>query len=242
MSVDTPIRDKELTPQGHLTGHDPEKPVARGWIPGADLRPAVVVAIVLGLSFALVLPLPVEPLTRAILCWDTFIVVMLVAQWTIIRRSNAVRCRVRAQADDPGNIFILFVSIFGSIAGLAGAIVSIDSPDPSMQRIGNWAVLTMVFIAVVGGWLLMQTSYTLHYPRIYYADSVQPGGLDFPGSEPDDLDFAYFAFGVGMTFQVADVAVTSKRMRHVVLKQSLLSFWYNLAIIALLINVVAGRV
>jgi len=66
--------------------------------------------------------------------------------------------------------------------------------------------------------------------------------LDFPGSEPDDVDFAYFAFGVGMTFQVADVAVTSKRMRRVVLKHSLFSFWYNLAIIALLINVVAGHI
>jgi uncharacterized membrane protein len=89
---------------------------------------------------------------------------------------------------------------------------------------------------------LMQTSYTLHYPRIYYADGNGPGGLNFPGSDPDDLDFAYFAFGVGMTFQVADVAVTSKRMRHVVLKHSLFSFWYNLAIIALLINIVAGRI
>jgi uncharacterized membrane protein len=214
-----------------------------GWVPGADLRPAVLIAIVLGLVISLKLPPQVEPLTRIITYWDTFIVVMLIAEWRIIARSNAEHCRMRAQADDPGNIFILSVSIFGSVIGLAGAIASIRNPDPTMQRLGDWGLFFMVFIAVVGGWFLMQTSYTLHYPRIYYAGGDKGVGLNFPDdSDPDDGDFAYFAFGVGMTFQVADVAVTSRRMRRVVLKHSLFSFWYNLAIIALLINIVAGRI
>lgn len=241
MSVKTPIRDNEqLEPvqDQHRRG---EKSAA-GWTPGADLRPAVVVALILGLVVSLRLPSQVEMLTRIIVYWDTIIVVMLLAQWRIIAGSSAEKCRVRARADDPGNIFILFVSIFGSAIGLTGAIASIHNPDPAVQRLGDLGILVMVFIAVVGGWFLMQTSYTLHYSRLYYAGSQDQGGLDFAGSDPDDLDFAYFAFGVGMTFQVADVAVTSKRMRHVVLKHSLFSFWYNLAIIALLINIVAGHI
>jgi len=242
MSVDTPIRDHERSSQVPDQLLDAKKPAGIGWAPGADLRPAVAIALVLGLVLSLRLPTEVEPLTRTIIYWDTFIVVMLLAEWRIIFRSNAAMCRLRARTDDPGNIFILFVSIFGSIAGLTGAIASIRNPDPTMQRLGDLGIVSMVFVAVIGGWFLMQTSYTLHYPRIYYADSDEPGGLNFPGSEPDDRDFAYFAFGVGMTFQVADVAVTSKRMRHVVLKHSLFSFWYNLAIIALLINVVAGHI
>ena len=242
MGVEASLHNQDSTHQiDHQLG-PVDKRAGKGWAPGTDLRAAVAMGLVLGLVISLQLPPQIEPLTRAIIYWDTFIVVMLFAQWRIIGRSSAELCRTRARADDPGNFFILFVSVFGSIAGLAGAIISIDNPDQTMKRLGDGGIVAMVFIAVIGGGLLMQTSYTLHYPRIYYADSVQPGGLAFPGSEPDDLDFAYFAFGVGMTFQVADVAVTSKRMRHVVLKQSLLSFWYNLAIIALLINVVAGHI
>src|SRR3954447_1621085 len=157
MSVDTSVRDRERSGQGPDQLHDGEKPAGAGWAPGADLRSAVAIALVLGLVISLRLPSDVEPLTRTIIYWDTFIVVMLIAQWRIIGRSSAELCRTRARADDPGNIFILFVSIFGSVAGLAGAIASIRNPDPTMERLGDWGIISMVFIAVIGGWFLMQT-------------------------------------------------------------------------------------
>jgi uncharacterized membrane protein len=77
---------------------------------------------------------------------------------------------------------------------------------------------------------------------------MHAGGLDFPNDSeqneysdnPDFLDFAYFAFVVGMTFQVSDVEVTSKRFRRFVLLHGLISFVYNTVIVALTINTLAG--
>ena len=45
-----------------------------------------------------------------------------------------------------------------------------------------------------------------------------PGGLEFPGGrEPDYMDFAYFSFVIGMTFQVSDVQITSREFSKLVL-------------------------
>ena len=64
------------------------------------------------------------------------------------------------------------------------------------------------------------------------------GGLIFPGDRPPDyFDFAYFSFVVGMTCQVSDVQITSRRMRRLTLVHSILSFGFNTIILALLINI-----
>jgi uncharacterized membrane protein len=81
---------------------------------------------------------------------------------------------------------------------------------------------------------------------MYYAEhrlmpGTNAGGLDFPGeAKPDFVDFAYFSFVLGMTFQVSDVSISSKKIRRMVLWHSLISFGYNAVIIALTINVIAG--
>ena len=61
--------------------------------------------------------------------------------------------------------------------------------------------------------------------------------IDFPGGErPDYHDFAYFAFTVGMCFQVSDVQVSSRQIRRTVLHHALLPFAYSTAIIAFVLN------
>jgi uncharacterized membrane protein len=92
------------------------------------------------------------------------------------------------------------------------------------------------------------TLYSLHYGHVYYGD-IDPRaatylaekGLEFPGNEdPDYLDFAYFSFVIGMTCQVSDVQVTSKRMRRLTLLHGVISFAFNTVILALLINTVSA--
>lgn len=69
----------------------------------------------------------------------------------------------------------------------------------------------------------------------------ESGGLAFPNDpEPDYLDFAYFSFVVGMTFQVSDVQITSSQIRRLALLHGLLSFGYNTVIVALSINIISG--
>ena len=96
--------------------------------------------------------------------------------------------------------------------------------------------------AVVTAWALTHTAYTLRYAHLYYRDDGDgEGGLSFPGGRsPDYFDFAYFAFTVGMAFQVSDVTITSAAIRRAVLGHALLSFAYNTAILALALNLTFG--
>ena len=67
------------------------------------------------------------------------------------------------------------------------------------------------------------------------------GGLIFPGEDkPDYLDFAYFSFVLGMTFQVSDIQISSKPLRKLALLHGILSFGFNTIIVALTINIIAG--
>ena len=82
----------------------------------------------------------------------------------------------------------------------------------------------------------------MRYAHLYYRDDAEgEGGLKFPGEhKPDDYDFAYFAFTIGMCFQVSDVLVTSRQIRRSVLFHAVISFAYNTVILALVLNLLFG--
>ncbi len=61
------------------------------------------------------------------------------------------------------------------------------------------AWLAVVFVVI--SWFTMHTMFILRYARLHCSDP--PGGVNFTGvSEPDQVDFAYLALTVGMTFKV----------------------------------------
>ena len=57
---------------------------------------------------------------------------------------------------------------------------------------------------------------------------------------PAYLDFAYFAFTIGMCFQTSDVTITSRQIRRAVLAHAVLSFAYNTTILATAVSLVVG--
>ncbi|WP_367278795.1 DUF1345 domain-containing protein [Pseudonocardia sp.] len=62
-------------------------------------------------------------------------------------------------------------------------------------------------------------------------------------NEPDPPtygDFAYLAFTIGMTFQVADTPLRSKDIRRTALRHGLLSYLFGTGILASAVNLVAG--
>lgn len=84
--------------------------------------------------------------------------------------------------------------------------------------------------------------YALHYAHLFYGQGNTDGGLSFPDTDtPDYLDFVYFAFTLGMTFQTSDVAINSRTIRRVVLAQSLAAFIFNIGILAFTINTLGSR-
>ena len=92
---------------------------------------------------------------------------------------------------------------------------------------------------------MLHTIFTLHYAHLYYSkttnEDAATAGLDFPKEKkPDYIDFAYFSFVIGMTFQVSDVQINSRIIRRTALAHGLLAFALNTFVVALTINLIAG--
>lgn len=96
--------------------------------------------------------------------------------------------------------------------------------------------------AVLSAWTLLHVIFAIHYAHAYYADiDGCAEELRFPDGAPSHFsDFLYFAFVLGMTFQVSDVVVAGSRTRRLVLAHSLLAFLLNVFVLSLTVTAVGG--
>jgi uncharacterized membrane protein len=105
------------------------------------------------------------------------------------------------------------------------------------------ATLTGVAVFTVFlSWFTVHTLFVLRYASLYYG--TPPGGIDFGGSTepPDYMDFVYFAFTVGMTFQVSDTNVAQSNIRRAVIRHAMLSYVFGTIIVGIAINVVGNLI
>jgi len=198
-------------------------------------------AVLAGLVAYALVPAEHGPVVRAAAAWDAAMVMLLALAWWVILTSDPERTQRRSAAEDPGRVGLLGLSLGTSIVSFAAAVTLVSRPERYAPDESRGLVVALGLFTVLGAWVLSQTAFALHYARRYYADDGSVGGLDFAGGPPDDLDFAYFAFGIGMTFQVSDVVVVEREFRRLVLLHSILSFVFNTTILALLVNLIAGR-
>lgn len=134
----------------------------------------------------------------------------------------------------------LFFIVLVSLVGLVLAI-SMSPHVRDLETARGVSVVVLDALGVVSAWGVLHISYALHYAYLYYRSEESAGGLAFPGEQsPKQLDFAYFAFTIGTSFAVSDVAVTDPAIRQAVLGHQILSFFYNTSILALVINLVTG--
>ncbi|HJP98703.1 MAG TPA: DUF1345 domain-containing protein, partial [Rhodanobacteraceae bacterium] len=132
--------------------------------------------------------------------------------------------------------------LLGGAAVAAIALVALASELHASKHAGTIQIVLAV-VSVLLAWLFMNTIFALHYAHEFYGDSGgKHAGLEFPGrSEPDYWDFVYFAFVLGMTFQVSDVQICEKTIRRVALVHGVIAFFFNVIVIAVSVNIVAGN-
>ena len=213
------------------------------WISGDSLRRfAISVAAATIAYFSL--PADVRVATRALAIWDSFAASAIVLAWLAIVITPQDHMRKHARAQDVSRLFIFaFVIIAACAALLSVAFIIRTHQADQRTAVTSHVIVGLTTVALC--WILLNTVYGLHYAHMYYGDSdddrTMDKGLLFPNEPaPDYLDFAYFSFVIGMTCQVSDVQITSKRMRQVALLHGVLSFGFNTFILALLINTVSG--
>jgi uncharacterized membrane protein len=195
-------------------------------------------------AYIILLLLKVDVQSRIILGWDTFCLSLIVISWILFfTTTNHELCAVVEKQDD--GLKVIFMIVLVAVCfSLFGTLLLLNSKGESTF---NKVFHTIVSLSpVLLSWLLLHTTFAIRYAHLYHDHNKlntgsNVGGLDFPTKEePDYLDFAYFSFVIGMTFQVSDVQVNSRVIRRFVLLHSLISFVFNTIIVALTINTIAG--
>lgn len=186
------------------------------------------------------------PDTLAISTWDTMAGIYLLLAWITMAGADAETTRSHTGKGQSNRAILLLVLGAASISVAALAFMYKSGHGlPLWQKIVH---LALSLLALAFSWLLVHTRFAFHYAHRYYVGgrggfSAQKGGLKFPGErDPDYLDFAYFSFVIGMTSQVSDVAVTSRIMRRLAMAHGLLSFGFNVAVLALSVNILASLI
>ncbi|WP_421942346.1 DUF1345 domain-containing protein [Pedobacter sp.] len=180
-------------------------------------------------------------LTHVMLGWDIFCLVLITLHWYMFFHTSAAETHLKAKMQDETRGEIFAIVLVSTFAGLLAVILLLINNDVSALDL---------IIAISGmflSWFLVHTTFSMRYAHLYYGDRPKSNsgkhgaGLEFPGDdEPDFIDFAYFSFVLGMTFQVSDVEISNRQIRRLSLLHSLIAFIFNTVIVALTINALAG--
>jgi len=204
-------------------------------------RPHLSAAIAIGALAGVFLPSSWKPLVRALSAWDISVWTYLLSMgWMMMRADHRTVRRISAQQDEKGSVILasLVVATVMSMAALSTELASLREMAVS-ARGPHYA---FVVLTLVGSWLMVGTLFCFHYAHLYYNARGHQRPLAFPGGEtqPDYWDFLYFSFTIAVAAQTSDVSVPSAAMRRLVLGQSVLSFFFNLLILGLFVNMAAS--
>lgn len=182
--------------------------------------------------------------------WLAYALSSLILAWITILTSHPAEVKHEAHSQDSSRTLVFFFAVAAAFASLFAIVILLQgSAEKSKQDLAYQIIIP--FACVISSWWLVHTIFTLRYAHFFYCDmeqgdkdkKIKPGGLVFPEEkEPDYLDFTYFSFVIGMTFQVSDVQITSKRIRRLAWMHGVLSFAFNTIIVALTINIISGLI
>lgn len=201
-----------------------------------SLKTGLPVGLVAGFAAAGVL----GPLPAALVGWSSFLLCYLGIALHRMWRATPQSMRAHAAELDEGSSLTLAASVIAALAAIAAVILVVagGKAPAGDWEIEDWAAAVIPPVAIVLSWLFVHVVFAEHYA---HEDLLRDGALDFPGAEtPVFSDYLYFSFGVGMTFQVADVGTNSARMRRMVLAHALVSYVFTTVILAGAINVAAS--
>lgn len=203
-------------------------------------RPRTFIAAAAGFLVGLLLPDTLRAITRALIGWDVAAALYLVLAYTMAFRDNMRSIRHNAVLQDDGRFAMLLVVALGAFASMAAIVSELGAKNRGTME------LALATLTIALTWAAVHTTFALHYAHEYYREDGSPGGLQFPsGSEkedPDYWDFVYFSFVIGMTAQVSDVGITDKTIRRTATAHGIVSFVFNTALVALMVNIAASAI
>ncbi|GAC1346547.1 MAG: DUF1345 domain-containing protein [Bradyrhizobium sp.] len=202
-------------------------------------RPRTFVSILIGIAAFFLLPGSLRLVTRLLVGWDIFASVYLVLAYIMMARCGLAYIRRNAVLQDDGRFLILLVTALGAFASIAAIVLELGATHRTAPD------LALATATIALSWAAVHTTFALHDAHDFYR-GPKPGGLQFPsGGEEDHAeywDFVYFSFVIGMTAQVSDVGITDKTIRRTATAHGIISFFFNTALLALMVNIAASAI
>ena len=173
-------------------------------------------------------------LDAAALAFDLAAVAFLLSLVPLVRDAEVADLRRHAVDNDANRVLVLAITTIVTMVVMAA--ISGELPRASG---GDRIAMAKLIGTLALTWLFANAVYALHYAHLFYTskDGKDARGVDFLGTDtPDYLDFAYFSFTLGMTFQTSDVEISSRQVRRIVTLHSFAAFVFNIGVIAFTIN------
>lgn len=206
-------------------------------------RPRLSIAFSLGIAAAYLLPFQTGYIARILIGWNvvTWSYLLLVG-WLMMRASHH-QVRAIAVREDQTAFAVLAIMSAAAVISIVAIVFELSTARhlSLSQRLFHYLLTAST---VISSWGLVGTMFTFHYAVLFYRSPSQARALAFPSHEPepDYWDFLYFSFTIAVAAQTSDVAVLSRPARKAVLAQSVLSFFFNAAILGLSVNIAASAV
>ena len=215
-----------------MTTASPSRSV-RSVLPNVVARLFEVALIVVGLGFILA---DDDDELGYLAIWDLLALIYVVVGMIVLRRTRK-RPPLQAPAAPLQHRF-RFNFAFAIVSSVIGFFSAIDIA--LTDEVDDHTILLNILgaMAMVFSWMLLQAGYARRYAGIYRSGN---GGLTFPSTEhPSAVDFLYFSVTIGTAFS-ASVLVDTSRMRWHVMVHSVVAFFYNAAVVAFALSLIAGR-
>jgi uncharacterized membrane protein len=201
---------------------------------GARVTAAMLAGVVIGVIASLF----TLTSASALLGWDVAATVYLAWVWSSVWGLDPSQTARLAKREDPSTPVAELLILMAGTAQLVAvgfALVKAGHESGGMKTY----LIALGVLSVVLSWIMVHTVFMLRYARAY-CGTEPPGGIKFDDNEaPTYVDFAYFSFTVGMTYQVSDTTITAKSVRRLTLHHALLSYLFGAVLLGLVINVVA---
>jgi uncharacterized membrane protein len=196
-------------------------------------RPRLLWANVIGLSIFGLLQSWMPGTKSFLIAFNVGVLVYLTLMVFMFSEATTSSMRSRAQIQNEGKWTVLAASLLVALAVL-GAL----SSDLHAAKVKSLTDIALASSTIFFSWIFVAFTFSQHYAHAFY---TTPDQLEFPNTpSPDYFDFLYFSTVLSMCCQTSDVVVTSSTMRRIVLLQSVLSFFFNVTIISITVNVIAG--
>jgi uncharacterized membrane protein len=188
----------------------------------------------------------VAPSIGVLIAWQAVAVVNLVPLFTAFRNraTRDVPVRSRPLPSRVMEYLSWVLPIVASCAGVASAVRLLTTEGANGTGRPDALIAGLLgSTGVVVAWLLLQTGFAEIYESVYER-LAEPTMISFPGidSDPTLTDFLYMSFTVGTSFAISGATIASRKVRRVILIQSVTSFFYNAFLIAVAIQVVQGLI